>query len=267
MDLGLFVICGLTFVIHLIGTLAYAVRIAGSRTGRIALSLSLFNILILASRTSNSFQAPLLAKRVEERLAAGSMVADTTDFRWLLLSATLATVVGAFLIPTFQRLSSVSVDAFGRRRSVWTLASRALSPATLAHLRESVVLPRWRNVAGAHRGPHIPWGVAILNALAVAVWTVGVFSALYAGYLRPELRVTSSQLSSVVNGVATILMFGFVDPYLSFLTDDVAGGRLDEPYFRRSIVWLTGGRLVGTVLAQALLIPAAQWIAFVAARI
>ena len=267
MDLGLLVICGLTFVIHLVGTLAYSVRIAGSRTGRIALSLSLFNILVLVSRTSNSFQAPLLAKRVEERLATGNAVASTADFRWLLVSATLATIVGAFLIPTFQRLSSVSVDALGRQRSVWSLASRALSPATLAHLRESVVLPSWQNVGTAHRGPHIPWAVALLNAGAMAVWTVGVFAALYAGYLRPELRVTSSQLSSVVNGVATIVMFGFVDPYLSFLTDDVAGGRLDEPYFRRSIVWLTGGRLAGTVLAQVLLIPAATWIAFIAARI
>jgi hypothetical protein len=267
MDLGLVVICGLTFVIHLIGTLAYSVRIAGSRTGRIALSLSLFNILILVSRTSNSFQAPLLAKRVEDRLAAGSVVPSTADFRWLLVSATFATLVGAFLIPTFQRLSAVSVDAFSRQRSIWDLASRALSPATLAHLRESIVVPSWRNVVAAHRGPHIPWGVAILNAVAVGVWTVGVFAALYAGYLRPELRVTSSQLSSVVNGIATILMFGFVDPYLSVLTDDVAGGRLDEPYFRRSIVWLTGGRLAGTVLAQLLLVPAAVWISFVAARI
>jgi hypothetical protein len=267
MDPGLLVICGLTFVIHLIGTLAYSVRIAGSRTGRIALSLSLFNILILVSRTSNSFQAPLLAKRVEEQLVAGSAVASTSDFRWLLLSATLATAVGALLIPTFQRLSSLSVEAFDHDRSIWRLTSRALSPAVLVHLRESVAIPRWQNVAGAHRGPHIPWGVAILNTVAVAIWTVGVFAALYAGYLRPELRVTSSQLSSIVNGVATILMFGFVDPYLSVLTDDVAGGRLNEAYFRRSIVWLTGARLVGTVLAQLLLVPAAAWIAFVAARI
>ncbi len=76
--------------------------------------------------------------------------------------------------------------------------------------------------------------------------------------------MTSSQLSSVVNGVATILMFGFVDPYLSVLTDDVAGGKIDEAYYRRSIVWLTGSRLAGTVLAQVLLVPAAIWIAFVA---
>jgi len=36
MDLNPAIICLLTFVIHLIGTLAYAVRIAGVRTRRIA---------------------------------------------------------------------------------------------------------------------------------------------------------------------------------------------------------------------------------------
>jgi hypothetical protein len=266
MDPGLLLICAFTFVIHVVGTLAYSVRIAGSRTGRVALSLSLFNILILVSRTSNSFQAPLLAKRVEEGLAAGT-VAPTGDFRWLLVSATVATVVGAFLIPTFQRLSALSVEAFDRHRSIWSVVSRAASPATVAHVREAVVMPRWQNVRGAVGGEHIPWGVAVVNTGAMAIWTVGVFAALYAGYLRPELRVTSSQLSAVVNGVATILMFGFVDPYLSVLTDDVAGGRLEEPYFRRSIVWLTGSRVAGTMLAQLLLVPAAAWIAFVAARI
>jgi hypothetical protein len=95
LDTGLLIICALTFVIHLVGTLAYSVRIAGTRARRIALSLSLFNILILISRTSNSFQAPLLAKRVEAHLANGATSGGTGDFRWLLLSATLATAAGA----------------------------------------------------------------------------------------------------------------------------------------------------------------------------
>src|SRR5437762_14373717 len=103
MDAGLLIICALTFVIHLIGTLAYSVRIAGTRTRRIALSLSLFNVLILVSRTSNSFQAPLLAKRVEQNIAAG-VTGGVADFRWLLAFATAATLIGALLIPTFQRL-------------------------------------------------------------------------------------------------------------------------------------------------------------------
>jgi hypothetical protein len=38
MDLQLASLCALTFVIHLIGTLAYAVRIARVRTRRVAVS-------------------------------------------------------------------------------------------------------------------------------------------------------------------------------------------------------------------------------------
>jgi hypothetical protein len=266
MDAGLLIICGLTFVIHLIGTLAYSVRIAGSRTRRIALSLSLFNILVLVSRTSNSFQAPLLAKRIEENLAAGA-IANSSDFRWVLAAASAATIAGALLIPTFQRLFARYVEAFGQYRSMSRIAMRLFSTRAIAVVRASAVLPRWNNLTAAQRGPHIPWLVAALNVVAMAIWSVGVFSALYAAYLRPELRVTSSQLSAVVNGVATILMFVFIDPYLSMITDDVADGRISEAYFRRSIVWLTGSRLAGTMLAQALLVPGALWIVAIAQRL
>ena len=135
-----------------------------------------------------------------------------------------------------------------------------VSPAVLAHVRESAALPRWANVAALRSGRHLPWSVIALNTAAMAVWSVGVFAALYAGYLRPELRVTASQMSAVVNGIATILMFAFIDPYLSLMTDDVVAGKVEESYFRRSVVWLTGSRLVGTVLAQVILVPAAFWI-------
>src|SRR4029450_7472699 len=124
MDPGLLIICALTFVIHLIGTLAYSVRIAGSRTRRIAISLSLFNTLVLISRTSNSFQAPLLAKRVEQKIAIGVERGAVADFRWLLVSATLASIVGAFFIPTFQRLFAQYVEAFARYRSVPRIVTR-----------------------------------------------------------------------------------------------------------------------------------------------
>ena len=106
MDWQLLGLCGLTFVIHLIGTLAYAVRIAGVRTRRIAVSFALFNVLVLVSRTSNSFQGPFLAKRIELGLRGGAINHLLSDFRWLLLSATAATVAGALLVPTFQRVFS-----------------------------------------------------------------------------------------------------------------------------------------------------------------
>jgi hypothetical protein len=262
MDSGLFAICALTFIIHLIGTLAYSVRIAGTRTRRIALSLSLFNILVLISRTSNSFQAPLLAKRVEQNITTG-IQSGVSDFRWLLATATAATLVGAVLIPTFQRLLSRWVASFDAHRSALRALGRLTSPIVLAHIRESMAVPRLANVTALRTQP-VPWGVAFINTIAMAIWSVGVFSALYAGYLRPELRVTASQLSAVVNGIATILMFAFLDPYLSLMTDDVAAGKLAEPHFRRSVVVLTGTRLLGTVIAQVILVPAAVWIVTVA---
>ena len=106
-----------------------------------------------------------------------------------------------------------------------------------------------------------------LNIIAIALWTVGVFAALYAGYLNPSFRVTASTLSSIVNGLATIMMFVFIDPQLSVMTDDVIEGRLSESSFRKAIVWLVGSRFVGTLLAQVLLVPAAFLIVYVAERI
>lgn len=266
MDRQLAIVFALTFLINLIGSLAYSVRIAGVRTGRIALSFSLFNILVLVSRTANTFQTPLLAKRIEHGLHVPSAVEDALgDFRWLLFAASLATVVGAVLTPTFQRLFTRAVEAFARNRSLPRLLLRALSPAGLAHLRDAAVLPSPANVVteGTLRRPAAA-GVLLVNTLATAVSTVGVFAALYAGYLAPELRVTASNLSGVINGLATILLFAIVDPYLAMLNDDVVTGRGAEPAFRRAVVGMLGSRLAGTALAQLLLLPAASLIAHLA---
>jgi hypothetical protein len=107
----------------------------------------------------------------------------------------------------------------------------------------------------------------VINVLATAIWTVGVFASLYAAYLDPKLRVTSSNLSGIINGTATILLFVVVDPHLSLITDDVLQGRTSEAYFRRAVVWMLGSRLLGTMMAQLLLVPAATIIAALAGRL
>jgi hypothetical protein len=76
--------------------------------------------------------------------------------------------------------------------------------------------------------------------------------------------VTSSTLSGIINGGATIMMAVFIDPHMSGMTDDVIEGNVTEGQFRKAIVWLVGSRLAGTVVAQALLVPAAILIASVA---
>ncbi|MDB6038410.1 MAG: Lipid flippase Amj [Verrucomicrobiales bacterium] len=264
MDIQLGIICILTFVIHLIGTLAYSVRIAGIRTRRIAVSFALFNVLVLVSRTSNSFQGPFLAKRVEENLAHPQLHHLLSDFRWVLVSATLATLLGALCIPTFQRLFSRAVMHFQVHRSILRLLIYGFFHGGIRHVRNAASVPALANFTQLNRGRGVTPGVIILNIVAVALWTVGVFAALYAGYLNPEVRVTAITLASIVNGAATVLMFVFIDPQMSMMTDDVVEGHVSEPSFRRAVVWLVGSRFAGTLLAQLLLIPAATLIAFVA---
>lgn len=265
MDKQLLLICALTFIIHIIGTLAYSVRIAGIRTRRIAVSLALFSILMLLSRTSNSFLGPFLAKRVEtgidQHVAAGTLLGD---FRWLLFSASLATILGAILIPTFQRAFCRAVEHFQVHRSVPKLLLHAVFKGGLSYLRTSASLPKPANVTGLREKSGVSISMTAMNVIATALWTVGVFAALYAGVLDPSVRVTSSTLSSIINGGATIMMAVFIDPHMSGMTDDVIEGKIEESQFRRAVVWLVGSRLAGTLIAQFLLVPSAVVIVGVA---
>jgi hypothetical protein len=264
MDTQLILICLLTAGINLIGTLAYAARIAGVRTRRIAMSFALFNILVLVSRTSNSFLGPFLAKRIETRLVGGGGDALLWDFRMVLLAASLAVAVGVVLVPTGQRLFARAISYFQANRSTGRMILRSASPAGLRTIRQAFTMPRTAQLRELAKPRGVGWGVLLANCLAQALITVGVLASLYAGYLNPEFRVTASQLSAVVNGFATILLFALIDPQLSVMTDDVVEGKISEPLFRRTIVWISLSRLVGTILAQALLLPAAAAIAWIA---
>ncbi len=267
MDFQLAGLCALTFVIHLIGTLAYAVRIAGVRTRRIAVSFALFNVLVLVSRTSNSFQGPFLAKRIEATLRDGIPNHLLSDFRWLLLSATVATVVGTIAVPTFQRIFSRAVRHFQVNRSVPKLLLHGFAKGGLSYIKDSVVAPSAAHLKDVRLATELSPAVIALNVGAQALMTIAVFAALYAGALNPAFRVTASTLSSVINGLATIVLFVFIDPHLSVMTDDVVEGRTSEASFRRAVVWLAGTRIVGTLVAQAIFVPAAEVIAVIAGRL
>lgn len=135
MDIQLLFLCFLTFLIHVIGTLAYSVRIAGVRTRKIAVSFALFSILVLVSRTSNMMLSPFLAKRVEQGLQHADAL--LSDFRWLLVAASLATLAGAVLIPTSQRVFSRAVLHFQVHRSVPKLLLHGLFKGGLSYVRVS----------------------------------------------------------------------------------------------------------------------------------
>jgi hypothetical protein len=261
MSVQILLVILLTFLINLITTLSYSVRIVGIRTGRIAISFALFNILVLISRTANGFQAFLLASSIEKNIKSG-VESNILDFRLIILSCTVATIIGGLLIPTFQRLLSVAVTKFGIYKSAPKVIFYGFTKGGIAYLKESIVVPNSRNVTQIDLKDHFPWKVFLMNVVAVAIITVGVISSMYAGYLNHDLRTTSSTLSSVINGFATILMFVFIDPFLSVMTDDVVLGKCKESLFRRYIVYMVFARIVGTLIAQVIFVPSARIIAY-----
>ena len=256
-------VIALTFLINLITALSYSVRIVGIRTGRIAISFALFNILVLVSRTANGFQAPLLAKTVENNIKAG-IYEDVTAFRLIILSCSIATILGAILIPSFQRILSKAVINFSVHKSIGKLIIHSFSKAGIIYIRDNLTFPVKENVSAIKLNQNFPWKVFLLNVFAVAILTVGVLSAVYASYINPEYRTTASNLSAFINGFATILMFVFIDPHLSAMTDDVMLGKCSEATFRRYVVYMTIARLIGTFLAQILFLPCAHLLASIA---
>lgn len=179
----------------------------------------------------------------------------------MLLSASLAVLVGVLSIPTGQRAFARAIGYFQHNRSTGRLLLRSASPAGLRVMRDLIRLPQPALVRTLAGSPGVGWGTLLGNMLAQALLTVGVLASLYAGYLAPEFRVTASQLSAVVNGFATILLFALIDPQLSVMTDDVVDGKVTEAQFRRTIGWISLSRLAGTLLAQVVFIPAATAIA------
>ena len=253
-----------TLIIHLISTLSYSVRIVGIRTGKIAISFALFNIMVLISRTSNTFQAPLLAKWIENNINSG-VNPGTFEIRIILIATSLATIFGALLVPTFQRVLSKSVENFSLHKSVPKLLLHGFTKSGISQFRKELKLPDKNNFTiDKSLLDNFPIKIFIYNIIAVAILTVGVLSSLYAGFLAPDLRTTSSTLSAVVNGFATILMFVFIDPYLSGLTDDVISGKYSEIGFRKLVRLMVLSRFLGTILAQLFLIPFSKFIAWIA---
>jgi hypothetical protein len=263
MTTQILLVLALTFLINLITTLSYSVRIVGIRTGRIAVSFALFNILVLISRTANGFQAPLLASTIEKNINSG-IGANLSDFRLIILSCTVATIIGGLLIPTFQRILSIAVDKFSIYKSVPKVLIYGFTKTGMTSIKENIVMPSSKNIVNLNISSDFPWKVFIMNIISVAIITIGVLSALYAGYFNPEFRTTASSLSAIINGFATILMFVFIDPFLSVMTDDVVLGKAKESLFRKYIVYMVFARVIGTLLAQIMLIPAARIISITA---
>ncbi len=253
---NLAIILLLTAVVHCLDTASYASRIAGARTGRLALTGALFSLVSLASRTAYTLQAPLLGSAVDRMVRRGQTAGLVWDFHIILGAASLGTLLGALLIPSFTGLFSRAALAYEHHGSVAGLLVHTLSLRGFSRISQHFRLPLPASIRQARRF-ELPRSFLLLNIIVTAVYTVGVSSTMYASALAPELARTATTLSGVVNGVGTVLLVLLVDPVSALITDQALRGRRPPSEVSHVVVWQVAGRFVGTALAQFLFFPAA----------
>lgn len=260
MDARIIIVLVMNFIISLIGTLAYSVRLVGVRTGKIAISFALFNVLMLVSRLAVTIQNPILSKFVE---TGAENINIVNSFNLIIIISGVASIVGAFLIPSFQRILGKGVESFSEERSFQKLIIHSFSKSGIKYVKNSIAIPVKESITSIDL-KKFPKRIIVLNIIIVAASTVGALAPIYAGSLQPDLGKTCMSLSALINGVATILMTLVTDPQLSMMTDDVMEGKCTEEDFRTCVIGMVGSKAIGTFLALFLLVPASYIIIFVA---
>lgn len=249
----------LTFVIHLIDTLAYSVRLNSVKSGQIALSFSLFNIFVLVSRTANTFQAPLIGSIIGASILHG--VDPLIDIRKVIFASTIGTLIGIILIPTFLRVFEVGVRRLEVTGSVPSLVVDALQLNNIKQIIKSATRPS-KTMLERLRYREIPKRLLFLNILVTGIYTIGVLAANYSAILVTEQhRLAAAGSSGMINGVATILLTLFIDPKSAIITDQALRGKRQYGDVKALVVLLISTKIIGTLLGQVLFLPAAKVIA------
>ncbi|MCD0468399.1 lipid II flippase family protein [Flavobacterium sp. JAS] len=259
MIFSILLVCSLTSIIHFVAIVSLSAKIVGTRTGRIASSASIFNVVIVISQFSNTIQAPLLTKTIENSINQGNLP-NNLMFRGIILSATIGCILGGLFIPTIHRFMERGVNALYNNRSIFVILIKSFRLETVIHFKRSFALPKKDNFFRLNRYKDIYIELVLLNVLVYAFITVSVLSCLYAGYLNPNLRTTSLSMSGVAVSLGAIGMMLFIEPYHATLTDKVIDGTVTESFFRRHLTFVVIARIFGTILGQFVFIPLAWMI-------
>lgn len=246
-------------IINAIGTFAYGARLAGVRSKSISSSSALFNILTLISRTSNMILSPLIGSIVEEAIKTNNIDGLTMNFRFIFLGATFGTAIAILLIPYMSDLLIHAINKLEQHKSIPMIFYKEMKPKNIVKMIKMFRLPS-KNSLKNICVKNIPKGFLIISPIIYSIYTVGFLSALYAGSLTPENRLVASQMSSVINGFATISLYILVDPVLGVISDEAIKGKRPVQDIKNAIFFLSMGRLAGTVIAQLIFIPVAHFI-------
>jgi hypothetical protein len=265
----------ITFVVQGVTIGAYAARLAGVQTKRIATSISLFNLFVTTSRLANLFMVFFVGPLSDEagnavtRLQADPAAAAVwqqlfeSQLRLIVLAGTLGMAAFALFLPMFTYLFRRGVHSFEARGSVPHSLMRLFSPAVIAEVLRSQRFPSLADVRGFD-WRWIPKRLLIFNTLVMCVYAIGVQASFLASVLDVHVARTAISLSGVINGIGTIAFTLFVDPTSAMITDQAIHGKRSVEEVRSMVFYLSVTAIVGTLLSQAIFYPAALLIEVVA---
>jgi hypothetical protein len=253
----------LSVVIHFVASIALSGRIVATRTKLTATTLSIYNVLTALGQLAVSIQMPLLAKETEV-IIVNNIPFNLSVFRLIIFGCTLGVVIGAFAIPTFHRFMEKGVKLLYQERSLAKVLFKSMKLKTALLFFQSITFPNKHTFGQITDIKGMPIKIVVLNTIITAFMCVTVLSSLYAGYLSPTYRTTALSLNPISISIGVALMLLFVEPYNATITDKVIEGSVSHSFFRKYLTFLLVGRVIGTILAQLLLVPLAHFIIIIA---
>lgn len=258
----------ITFVVQGVTIGAYAARLAGVQTKRIATSISLFNLFVTTGRLANLFMAFFVGPLSD---TAGNAVTDAAawqhvfdlQLRLIVFAGTCGMAVFALFLPAFTYLFRRGVRSFEARGSVPHSLVRLGSPRVLADVLRAQHLPSLAELR-SFDWRRLPRRLLIFNTVVMCVYAIGVQASYLASVLDPGVARTAIGLSGIINGIGTIAFTLFVDPTSSMITDQAIHGKRTVQEVRSMVFYLSLTAIVGSLLSQAVLYPAAVVIEVVA---
>jgi hypothetical protein len=140
----------------------------------------------------------------------------------------------------------------------------------LRHLREfprQFRAPKLRYLKEYSDVRVLPYQFLIYNVFVTCFYSIGVMSTVLAASVDHSVAGTAILLSGIVNGIATMTLFIIVDPPAAVVVENCISGKRPVSHVKTMNVSLTTTRLLGCLLALALLpwmsqyvLSAAHWV-------
>jgi hypothetical protein len=265
----------ITFIVQGVTIGAYAARLAGVQTKRIATSISLFNLFVTLGRTANLFAVFFIAPlsdaagnaAIHLQHAPAELAVWQHVFEWQLRLIVFAGTIGmaafALFLPMFTYLFRRGVHSFEARGSVPHAFAQLFKPKNIRDVLRAQRLPSWSELRSFDLRA-IPKRLIAFNIVVTGIYAIGVQAAFLASVLDPAVARTATSLSGVINGIGTIAFTLFVDPTSSMITDQAIHGTRTVEDVRSMVFYLSLTAIIGSIAAQIIFLPSAVVIEYVA---